>query len=193
MMMMSNHRVCTILGCTRPLRARGWCITHWYRWRKNGDPMSVKRVAPSYASLSERFWAHVRKGESCWEWMGYRDPKGYGRFKPSKASSESLAHRFAWTQENGAIPEGLFVLHRCDNPACVKPDHLFLGTRGDNNNDMARKGRHGRYKARFTHCPHGHPYAGENLVRTSGDWRVCRTCKNQRVREWRERQKVGRQ
>lgn len=90
---------------------------------------------------AERFAARVVEiGSGCWEWNGYRGPKGYGKFGLTP-SSTVLAHRFAWEQEHGPIPEGMCVLHRCDNPPCVNPAHLFLGTLGDNNNDMRAKGR----------------------------------------------------
>lgn len=75
----------------------------------------------------------------CVEWVGHRDPKGYGR--ASSGFGEVLAHRISYIMHNGPIPEGLHVLHRCDNPSCCNPRHLFLGTNLDNVNDRLRKGR----------------------------------------------------
>lgn len=75
----------------------------------------------------------------CWVWVGYRDSNGYGRFR---ASSETvLAHRFGYELRNGPIPEGMKLLHLCDNPACVRSDHLMTGTQADNVRDMIEKGR----------------------------------------------------
>lgn len=93
-------------------------------------------VLPEYA---ERFFAKVRKTPGCWEWKaGYFD-KGYGAFR--LGGKLRKAHRVSWEMHNGEIPEGLKVLHECDNPKCVRPEHLFLGTDQDNADDRAAKGR----------------------------------------------------
>lgn len=76
---------------------------------------------------------------ACQEWPKARNPKGYGRLL--RRGRGYLAHRYAWEQAHGPIPEGLCVLHRCDNPPCVNLDHLFLGTIADNTADMVAKGR----------------------------------------------------
>lgn len=92
--------------------------------------------------LVERFWAKVDKTTSCWIWNGARVNGGYGHFRPySRKTRMMLAHRAAWSLAYGDIPKGLCVLHLCDTAACVRPDHLFLGTQLDNIRDMQRKGR----------------------------------------------------
>lgn len=98
--------------------------------------------------LSERFWEKVdiRGEDECWEWQAHRDRKGYGKFQ---IDNSHVAHRVAWELENGQIPDGLFVCHVCDNPACCNPSHLFIGTNDDNMKDMKAKERSNRGTQRF--------------------------------------------
>lgn len=93
--------------------------------------------------VGERFWKFVEpipEGDGCWIWTGSQTPKGYGYFWFTGGKWRS-AHRASWEIHNGPIPDGLHVLHRCDNPPCVNPAHLFLGTGLDNSRDCYRKGR----------------------------------------------------
>ena len=90
----------------------------------------------------DRFWSYVpREGVGkCWNWTGAKDERGYGRFHIGiSRNSAALAHRIAYALTHQSMPEA--VCHRCDNPSCCNPAHLFGGTRADNNEDMARKGR----------------------------------------------------
>lgn len=93
-------------------------------------------------TLEQRFWSRVRIGTGCWVWIGLRDKDGYGKIVRAGKNGPGLrAHRLAWELLQGFHPGQMKVLHRCDNPSCVSPFHLFLGTTADNQQDMKRKGR----------------------------------------------------
>jgi len=97
------------------------------------------KPGPKTQSPWVRFWRFVdpQPGE-CWEWKGGKTRGNYGAFEDGQ---ECRAHRVSWHMHNGPVPEGMHVLHRCDNPPCVNPEHLFLGTRSDNMRDAVAKGR----------------------------------------------------
>lgn len=113
-------------------------------------------------TLEERFWAHVdRSGgpDGCWPWLAGRFSTGYGAFAINRRNSG--AHRIAWEFTHGPIPEGMFVLHHCDNRPCCNPHgdkHLFVGTQAENMADMIAKGRQGntspKRPATGNHCPY---------------------------------------
>lgn len=114
--------------------------------------MAIADHTPCFDQLTiERFWAKVRKTDTCWLWTASTRSKGYGAFCYRRHGKyvQGRAHIFSYELHKEEVPAGLFVLHACDNPACVNPDHLFLGTNQDNVNDMVRKGRH---VAGGTHC-----------------------------------------
>jgi hypothetical protein len=90
----------------------------------------------------DRFWAKVDTSGDCWEWRAYRRVEGYGQFTVRKGYFVS-AHTVSYALANGPIPAGMVICHRCDNPPCVRPMHLFLGTPSDNAKDMVAKGRQG--------------------------------------------------
>lgn len=98
--------------------------------------------------VRERFELYLpspRESEECWPWQGHCHKRGYGRFHVANRVGEyplsRFAHRIAWQIYHGPVPYGLKVLHKCDNPPCVNPSHLFTGTGSDNSQDMVSKGR----------------------------------------------------
>lgn len=97
------------------------------------------KISMRFGSLEERFLKQIAKTDYCWNWTGHSADGRYGLIGYNK--KQHPVHRYAWERENGPISNGLFVLHRCDNPKCVRIDHLFLGTQADNVHDMISKGR----------------------------------------------------
>lgn len=130
--------------------------------------------------LEHRFSEKIGSTSSsdCWPWVGARVRGLHGHMDKTWIG-ETVASRISWILFKGKIPKGLFVLHKCDNPPCVNPNHLFLGTQQDNVDDMWKKGRANNVLAKEnlkkTHCPQGHPYAGDNLYVYKNN-RMCKQC-----------------
>lgn len=109
-----------------------------YKARVRGEPT---------LPLKERLYSKIKVDpiSGCWEWTGAKDKAGYGRINVGSRKDKSRhcerAHRLSYTLSVGKIPDGMEVCHKCDNPSCINPDHLFVGTRQDNVDDRERKGR----------------------------------------------------
>lgn len=94
--------------------------------------------------LNDRFWTKVLVSDpnDCWEWLAVKNNKGYGMFRPGGLAEKRLAHRLSWEHHNRALKDGECVLHSCDNPGCVNPAHLRVGSMKDNSRDCVERGRH---------------------------------------------------
>ena len=118
----------------------------------NGHTKSCGCLKRQAEDLLSRFLKRADQRNECWEWLGRKNNRGYGWMTTGSRLQNNrkieFAHRVSWRLHFGGIGEDLCICHKCDNPGCVRPDHLFIGTKKDNAIDMARKGRwvnqHGR-------------------------------------------------
>lgn len=104
------------------------------------EALRLNEICSDPTATADRFWAKVDKSGECWTWTAYRMKTGYGRFGIG-TSKVWQAHRFSALMAWGQISPGTLVLHRCDNPACVRPEHLYEGNNSDNNADMVERNR----------------------------------------------------
>jgi len=129
----------------------------WMTFKRLGLRSHPKGRTPR--PWQQRFWNYVDKNgaNGCWVWTASRHRFGYGLLVKEQSTTKKrgrhrTAHRLSWELHNGAIPKGLSVLHHCDNPPCVNPAHLFLGTQADNNRDMFAKGRNKIGRRKGNNC-----------------------------------------
>lgn len=151
------------------------------------------------------FWSRIEKrsDDECWPWTGNARADGRGIMRPRINGSRKRCYSYQYSyiihNEMAEIPDGMMICHHCDNPSCVNPKHLFMGTRTDNVRDAVKKGR--LKNQQKTHCPHGHEYTAENTYIYKGR-RNCRICNisrpnqdpHERIRkrrEYRRRQEHG--
>jgi hypothetical protein len=128
---------------TKPTKTCPTCGRTFYHSQDKVIHCSRECYQPqSPEHIAARFWSKVEFGDGCWMWRAGISSSGYGAFKAG--GKQYRAHKFAYELMHGLAPAGMFVCHKCDTPACVRPGHLFLGTPKDNLQDCKRKGRTSR-------------------------------------------------
>lgn len=136
--------MCSVSGCEKATLARGLCSKHYNRLIRHGSEDIVLNTKGM--TLNKKLEFYTNKTGGCWYWFGDKNHCGYGTIR--YGGRMAMAHRLAWINRFGDIPDGMLVLHKCDNRKCVNPEHLFIGTQEDNMKDMKSKGR-GRKPAAF--------------------------------------------
>jgi len=155
-----TQKQCKADNCNRQVNSRGLCKKHYVRWQRGKN---INEPTAYDLTLEQRFWQKVRKTDGCWNWTGRRQHNTwYGQLDVD--GSPYGTHRLSWEIHNGPIPEGMSVLHECDNPACVNPNHLFLGTQMDNMIDMWSKNRGGTYDKKGENHPMAKLHDGDVMV-----------------------------
>lgn len=126
---------CNHAGCEDQAKSKGFCLRHYKLFWKYG---STEERGSRHAPAQDRFWRFVKKSDGCWNWTGYKDKDGYGTLtikKENGSHSPIRAHRFSMILNGHEIDERALVLHRCNNPSCVNPDHLYIGDQVQNMQD----------------------------------------------------------
>ncbi len=167
--------ICSVPQCREPHDSKGYCGRHYMVWRRHGDPLWKQ------PTLSELFWRKVVEAGDCWLWTA--SGKQYGKF----GGEGGLAHRFAYEDMVGPIPDGLTIDHLCNNKRCVNPSHLEPVSMAEN---IRRADLFYGIRSAVTQCPHGHSYDEANTARRNGR-RHCRACDRERARIIRERRKAS--
>lgn len=165
--------MCKEQGCDRPIRARGWCSLHYYRWKRNGS--LVPKRPPFNRPIEERLLERVSKDENgCWFWTGALQ-KGYGRIRLGRRLE--WAHRVAYRVWRGPI-DAESIDHLCRHRACINPDHLEQVSKAAN---TMRGESFGPVNAAKTHCKRGHEFTPDNTFRWRNS-RICRACRHDAAR-----------
>ena len=188
---------CSLLDCAEPAVSNGMCHRHSENYRARGHAEPI-REWPLIARLVHVGWDVTERG--CWEWRGGVSGSGYGILSaPRLGLDGARVHRLMWEMHNGPISDGLVVRHRCDNPPCINPNHLEIGTHGQNMQDMVDRGRSlaystGRYDGVCVQGRHDvtQPGSLKRVAKKEGEsYMTCVECDRERKRKHHEKRKAS--
>jgi hypothetical protein len=130
---------CQVHSCSKSVFAKGFCRSHYKCFNRIGKPVADRLTI--HGSIEKKFAirSQNRNENGCWIWSGSKDPDGYGNIRDGQKMKR--AHRVSWELHNGPIPSGVHILHKCNNPSCVNPEHLKLGNHTENMQDRKANGR----------------------------------------------------
>lgn len=144
-----SRGTCSVEGCGKRVKARGWCDMHDYRWRTHGDTSACTTNRDK--SVDERFWMKIQKGPDCWLWMAGTTTGGYGKFTDTDTGKTHVSHRVAYEKLVGPVREGMFLDHRCHVKLCCNPAHLRQVTTKQNGENRAGAPRNSKTGVRGVH------------------------------------------
>lgn len=181
---------CQVEGCIKRSKTRGWCPQHYENWRARGRPIPLRDM-----TVEERIhltgWDVTDSG--CWEWKGSRNDRNYGLLGMVRRGFKGArVHRLMYELKIGAIPEGIIIRHKCDNPPCVNPDHLEPGTDADNAEDMKARGRRLEWERNGMKCRNGHDVSNRSNVTMVKGCRTCALCSRDTKNRYKARKRAER-
>lgn len=178
-------KICSIDECDRDIVVKGMCRKHYNNLRVYGHAVAIRDMPPR-ARIELVGWDVTDSG--CWEWKGARNHHNYGIIEAARYGLKSArVHRVYYTEVTGECIDGLELMHKCDNPPCMNPDHLEPGTHAQNMRDMTDKGRHWMHGR--TECPNGHDLTApgaQKIVTQKGrsPYPTCVECARARSRRY---------
>jgi len=176
----SGIDICTVEGCVKKHRSKGYCQTHFMRLYHHGDANYKPKKIRGTVIQRLKHMTQLNEGTGCIEWQGSVDKRGYGRIA-NDVGWLDMAHRLSYKLYVGEIPEGLVINHKCYNSRCVNPEHLEAVTHRENIIDKGRSNA-AYLNSKKTHCIRGHDLTVSYIIKTKyGFARNCKQCHKERT------------